>query len=109
MKYFPKRACRWAGAFLSVALLGACATSPQTRLLVDNPPDIPQQVELTEVPFFPQLDYYCGPSSLASIISYRGTAVEPEQIAPLIYVPELKGSLQTEVISATRRFDLLPV
>jgi len=95
--------------FLLVVLSGACATSPQARLLVDNPPDIPQQVELTEVPFFPQLDYYCGPSSLASIISYRGTAVEPEQIAPLIYVPELKGSLQTEVISATRRFDLLPV
>jgi hypothetical protein len=109
LKHFPKHACRWAGAFLSVALLGACATSPQTRLLVDYPPDIPQQVELTEVPFFPQLEYHCGPSALASIISYRGTAVEPDQIVPLIYVPELKGSLQTEVISATRRFDLLPV
>ena len=95
--------------FLLVVLASACATSPQTRLLVDNPPDIPEQVELTEVPFFPQLEYYCGPSSLASIISYRGTAVEPEQIAPLIYVPELKGSLQTEVVSATRRFDMLPV
>lgn len=109
MKFFSEQACHRAGLFLLIALTSACATSPQARLLVDNPPDIRQRVELTEVPFFPQLDFYCGPSSLASIISYRGTAVEPEQIAPLIYVPELKGSLQTEVISATRRFDLLPV
>jgi len=66
-------------------------------------------VELTDVPFFPQQEYYCGPASLASIISYQGTSVEPDQIARLIYVPELKGSLQTEVIAATRQFDLLPV
>jgi hypothetical protein len=109
LKFFSERVCRWAGLFLLIALSGACATSPQTQILVDSPPDIPRQVELTEVPFFPQLEYHCGPSALASIISYRGTAVEPEQIVPLIYVPELKGSLQTEVISATRRFDLLPV
>ncbi len=89
--------------------LGGCATSPQTRLLLDNPPDIPPQVELTEVPFFPQQEYHCGPASLASIITYRGIAVEPDQIARLIYVPELKGSLQIEVVAATRQFDLLPV
>ena len=89
--------------------LGGCATSPQTRLLLDNPPDIPQRVELTEVPFFPQQQYHCGPSSLASIINYRGTPVEPEQIAQMIYVPELKGSLQIEVEAATRQFEMLPV
>lgn len=72
-------------------------------------PDIPARVELSEVPFFPQQEFHCGPSSLASIINYRGTAVEPEQIAKLIYVPELQGSLQAEVVSATRQFELLPV
>lgn len=90
-------------------LCAACATSPQTRLLLDSPPDIPARVELTEVPFFPQQEFHCGPSSLASVISFRGTAVEPDQIARLIYVPELQGSLQTEVVAATRQFQLLPV
>jgi tetratricopeptide (TPR) repeat protein len=104
-----KRASLVASALLFLGFFGGCASSPQTRLLLDNPPDIPAKVELTEVPFFPQQKYYCGPSSLASIVSYRGTPVEPEQIAQMIYVPELKGSLQIEVEAAVRRFELLPV
>lgn len=97
------------GMLFLIYLVAACASTPQTRLLTESPPDIPQIVELSEVPFNPQTEYYCGPAALASIISYRGLAVSPEQIAPLIYVPELKGSLQAEVVSATRQFDLLPV
>jgi len=104
-----KRARLVVGALCLLGYLGGCATSPQTRLLRDNPPDIPARVELTEVPFFPQQQYHCGPSSLASIINYRGTPVEPDQIAKMIYVPGLKGSLQVEVEAATRQFEMLPV
>ena len=104
-----KRARLVACALCLLTYLGGCATSPQTRLLLDNPPDIPPQVELTDVPFFPQQQYHCGPSSLASIINYRGTPVEPDQIAQMIYVPGLKGSLQIEVEAATRQFEMLPV
>jgi len=109
LKFANRRARAITCTLVLLAFLGGCATSPQTRSLLDNPPDIPPRAELTEVPFFPQQEYHCGPASLASIISYRGTAVEPEQIVPLIYVPELKGSLQAEVIAATRQFELLPV
>ena len=94
---------------LLLALLGACAAGPQTRQLLETPPHIPAQAELTGVPFFPQLEYNCGPAALASIISYRGNPIVPEQITPLIFVPGLKGSLQIEVVAATRQFDLLPV
>jgi len=104
-----KRARLVACALCLLTYLGGCATSPQTRLLLDNPPDIPPQVELTDVPFFPQQQYHCGPASLASIINYRGTPVEPDQIAQMIYVPGLKGSLQIEVEAATRQFEMLPV
>jgi tetratricopeptide (TPR) repeat protein len=92
-----------------LALLTACATSPQTRQLVDDPPAIPQRVELSEVPFFPQQEYHCGPAALAGIINYRGTVVQPDEIARLVYVPELKGSLQVEIVAASRQFGLLPV
>ena len=109
MKLVNRRARSIAYTLVLLVFLGGCATSPQTRSLLDNPPDVPPRVELTEVPFFPQQEYHCGPASLASVISYRGIAVEPEQIVPLIYVPELKGSLQAEVIAATRQFELLPV
>jgi len=77
--------------------------------MLDHPPDIPPQVELTGVPFFPQKQYHCGPAALAEVINYRGGTVIPDQIAEMIYVPELKGSLQVEVVAATRQFDLLPV
>jgi tetratricopeptide (TPR) repeat protein len=94
--------------FISI-YLGGCATSPQTRLLLNDPPDIPSRVELTEVPFFPQQKYHCGPAALAGVMNYRGLDVTPEQIAELVYVPELEGSLQVEVVAAARQFDLLPV
>jgi tetratricopeptide (TPR) repeat protein len=109
LNFVIKRASLLTSALLFLGFLGGCATSPQTRLLLDNPPDIPVKVELTEVPFFPQQKYHCGPSSLASIVNFRGTPVEPEQIAQMIYVPELKGSLQIEVEAAVRRFEMLPV
>ncbi len=100
---------RWASLVILSSLGFACASSPQARLLIDNPPDILARVELTEVPFFPQKKYQCGPAALASIFNYQGIEVDPDQIADLIYIPGLKGSLQTEVVSATRQFELLPV
>ncbi len=106
----PFERARGLACTLFIALfLGGCATSPQTRLLIDEPPPIPPRVELTEVPFFPQQEYHCGPAALAAIINYHGGAVIPDQIAEQIYVPELKGSLQVEVVAAARQYDLLPV
>ena len=106
---FNRRTGPLACALFFSIYLGGCATSPQTRSLLEDPPDIPPRVELTEVPFFPQLEYHCGPAALASVILYQGIAAAPDQIADMIYVPELKGSLQVEVVAATRQFDLLPV
>ncbi len=94
---------------LLLLALGGCAGTPQTRLLLDNPPDLPPTVELTEVPFFPQQEYHCGPAALASIFNYLGTPAEPDEIARRVYVPGLKGSLRSEVVAATRQYDLLPV
>ncbi len=94
--------------FIAIVLCG-CASAPQTRLLLDEPPQIPPRVELDQVPFFPQQQYHCGPAALAAIINYHGGTVIPDQIAEQIYVPELRGSLQVEVVAATRQYDLLPV
>ena len=99
------RAC----ILLICTFAAGCATSPQTRQLLDNPPAVPPRVELVDVPFFPQQEYHCGPAALATVISYRGVAVEPDQIAPMVFVPGLKGSLQAEVVAAARQFDMLPV
>ena len=109
IKAWHKLIHRIAALSVAASLVFGCATPPQSRQLFENPPDIPRRVELAQVPFFPQTEYHCGPAALASVISFRGVAVLPEQIASLVYVPELKGSLQAEVVSAARQFDLLPV
>jgi tetratricopeptide (TPR) repeat protein len=109
LKIDIRRAGRLACALFLLLILGGCASSPQTRLLLKEPPDIPPRVELDQVPFYPQLEYHCGPAALAGIMNYRGISVQPDQIAELVYVPELKGSLQVEVVAAARQFDLLPV
>ncbi len=61
------------------------------------------------MPFYPQQEFHCGPASLAAIYNYRGVAAVPDEIARQVFIPGLEGSLQAEVVAATRQYDLLPV
>lgn len=85
-------------------LLGACARAPVVPLDVTP---LPEQVELTEVPFFPQQDYQCGPAALATMLNQRGIQVSPEQLVERVYLPGRKGSLQVEMVAAARAHGLL--
>jgi hypothetical protein len=88
-----------------IVLLAGCAT-PQSRLLAIVPPEV-GKAELTEVPFFPQLQYQCGPAALATVMSATGIDITPEQLAPHVYLPQRQGSLQIEMMSAPRRHGML--
>ena len=84
--------------------LGACASPPQTRLVLGLPlGSLPRQAELTKVPFFSQQDFQCGPASLAMSLNFAEVAVTPEILKPQIYLPERHGSLQVEMLAAARR------
>ncbi|SRR5581483_7678388 len=96
------------GVFFILACLAAC-TAPQTRALRDTAPSEPRQVELTQTPFFPQSDFQCGPAALATALRAAGIAVDPDSVAPQVFLPERKGSLQLEMIAAARRNGALPV
>ena len=106
---FPKYASICAGVFVLAVMLSACSTPGQTLRLRQTTLDIPAQYEIESTPFYPQLDYYCGPATLAAMVNFHDRPGEPEDIAAQIYVPDLKGSLQEEIIAATRQFNLLPV
>ena len=67
------------------------------------PDDLPAQHELTEVPFFPQEKYQCGPAALAMAINWSGLPLQPQDLVDEVYTPSRKGSLQVAVIGATRR------
>lgn len=96
---------RWTTHFAAAALLllSACATAPQSaRIGEATALDLPRQIELADVPFFPQEDYQCGPAALATILVGRGIDVTAEDLIPEVYVPARQGSLQAEMRAAAR-------
>ncbi len=95
-----------AGAFLLLAALSGCASLvPQTMGLRDTwPAGVAVQAELSEVPFFPQQDYQCGPAALATTLVHTGAQVTPEELVKWVYLPARQGSLQTEMLAASRRY-----
>lgn len=99
----PMWGARWmVGVF--VFLLGACATPPQTQLLkIEAPLSLPRHAELTQVPFFAQKEYQCGPASLAMVLHAAGIAMTPEALKDEVYIPDRLGSLQIEMLAAPRR------
>ena len=74
----------------------------------DWPADLPQRVELADVPFFAQDDYQCGPAALAMLLAHSGVAVTPQQLQPQVYLPGRAGSLAIELQAATRRQQRVP-
>jgi tetratricopeptide (TPR) repeat protein len=70
--------------------------------------DLDAGIELTGVPFFSQVTDQCGPAALASVLNDAGVAISADELKPLVYIPERQGSLQLELIAATRRFGRIP-
>lgn len=87
----------------AAVLLSACISPPQSAALRQQaPPELREPVLLAQVPFFPQDAFQCGPAALATLLVASHVAVTPEQLVPLVYVPERKGSFQVEMVAAAR-------
>jgi tetratricopeptide (TPR) repeat protein len=87
-------------AALLVGLAGCVASPP----LADGLPlRMPRALELRDTPFFPQKDYQCGPAALATVLGASGVQVQPDALAPQVFLPKRRGSLQAELIGAARR------
>ena len=65
-------------------------------------------IELTATPFFPQIQYQCGPASLATVLNESGLTTDPATLAAEVYLPDRKGALQVEMIAAVRRHGRIP-
>lgn len=96
-----------AGVFVGILLVSACAH--RVPLPAVRTAQIPQQVELSDTPFFPQERYQCGPAALATVLNARGISVVPDALVPQVYLPARGGSLQVEMIAAARRQGLLAI
>lgn len=99
-----------AGLLLLLLVLTGCAGP---SLQYQNIPPVPEgqstRVELTETPFFPQQAYQCGPAALATVLRSSGVSkADPDRLAEQVYLPKRFGSLQTELLGATRRAERIP-
>lgn len=90
---------------IALLCLTGCGATPQyDQLSLESVNREMRFQELTEVPFFPQEDYQCGPAALATVLMQSGVDVTPDQLTSLVYLPEREGSLQIEMVAATRQF-----
>lgn len=99
-----------AGVYAYVVLiLAGCASTPMSEQILSQPtPSLPPAVELIHTPFFSQDEFQCGPAALATVLGATGIEVTPETLSPKVYLPGRLGTLQVELLAATRRYGRLP-
>lgn len=99
----------WFGILPIVLSVGGCASLPLQYLALESSGSEPRQIELENTPFHSQAAYQCGPAALATLLESSGVEdADPERLAEQVYLPGLRGSLQTELLGATRRADRVP-
>ncbi len=77
--------------------LWAIVCIPRVALAVDD---------VLKVPFIAQKPNYCGPAALAMLANYYGHPVSQDEIASAIYLPDIGGTLTSELGDYARRFHL---
>ena len=86
-------------------ILSGCTTLQPDKNIFDGSSN---SLELTDTPFFPQQEYHCGPAALATVLGASTVRVQPDDLVNKIYLPKRKGSLQIELLAATRRYGRIP-
>lgn len=97
-----------AALVLAACLLPACATMPASRQADATMPQGLGVLRVPGVPFHPQTEFQCGPAALATVLGASGVGVTPDALAPQVYLPGRQGSLQVELVAATRRAGRIP-
>jgi len=89
------------------AVLTGCQTPP--ILSLNTPLNTRGSLELSQTPFYDQTGYFCGPNALATVLHRTGLDIDPDRLAEQVYLPGRKGSLQLELVAATRAMNRLTV
>lgn len=89
---------------LFVLLAGCTSIPPSVRAL----PEAAGAIELADTPFYPQERYQCGPAALTTVLAESGRTVSLDDIVGKVYLPGRQGSLQVELLAATRTEGRLP-
>ncbi|MDP3049573.1 MAG: C39 family peptidase [Thermodesulfovibrionales bacterium] len=86
----------------TMLLLHSCAVVSN-----GNIPESRQNRIISNVPFYAQEDYQCGPASLAGVMNYWKIDVTPDDIAKEIYSKSAKGTLNIDMVIYPQRKGLI--
>jgi len=89
---------------LFVLLTGCASIPPSVRAL----PETAGAIELDGTPFYPQERFQCGPAALTTLLAASGREMSLDDIVDKVYLPGRQGSLQVELLAATRTEGRLP-
>lgn len=90
--------------YMWVVLLGWClGCAPHTLHTQPDWESRPESIKIRNVPAFAQNTHQCGATALASMLCWSGIQTSPEELAPQVYDPKRKGTLQNSLLSAARR------
>ncbi len=92
-----------AASLIFAVWMTGCAAVQTAALLAQPPAGLPVAAELSEVPFFAQTAYQCGPAALATSLGAVGINASPEALAEQVFLPARAGTLQTEMLAGARR------
>jgi len=91
------------GILLGMGIAGCAGNSlGQNFKFGAEPKPSVSDARMVDVPFFPDKTDQCGPSALASVLSFWGRAVEPAVLKKEIYLAHLKGSLPIDLMLAAK-------
>lgn len=93
---------------LLLALTGGCA-APGYKAIQGQPGDLPARAAVDGVPFYPQEDYYCGPASLAMMLTWAGIPANQQDIAEQVYTAGRQGTFPSDIMAGARRNGALAV
>ena len=82
---------------------GGCATGAGSGAVRAPGAPAPGSPVIAGVPFLPQEDDTCGPSSLAMVLRFLGRGVDTAEIVRETRTEGLKGTLITDLAGAARR------
>ena len=92
----------------ALGALSACATTDVAGLR-EQAGGLPQRAEVAGVPFHAQLEQYCGPAALATVLGWSGLPTGQDVIAREVFTPGRDGTLGHDLIGAARRHGRLAV
>ncbi|WP_051311238.1 PA2778 family cysteine peptidase [Zooshikella ganghwensis] len=103
---FRRYAQLWLG-IIYLSVLSGCTTNPVLHQLDTLDETGLQPMELSQVPFFPQEEFQCGPAALATVLAYWQVPVTPDDLVAKVYVPEKQGSFQIEMVATARQYGMI--